>query len=138
MTPEPSTLEPFTADELDEMTARLGLGFTIETWNGPFPFGDKERHSVVFMTDDELRRLIAQARAARPSPWQDKHPTCGDCKFWEWEQFRQVGKMLEISETRDMGHCRCPGAITENERTPTEFYCPLVAPAPPAQDGGQS
>ena len=73
--------------------------------------------------------------AARPSPWQDKHPTCGDCKFWEWERVRNVGKMVEIAETRDMGHCRCPGSITENERTPTEFYCPLVEPSPPAQDG---
>lgn len=120
-TPEPSPLEPLTEDEFRLVESLMLAGLRVR------------QHLAL--------RLIAQARAARPSPWQP---------IEEADDVKQTREIVQLydGEYVTVGNWAGDGkgggywAVTEAGDfagpgwEPTHFAKLLAAPSPPAQDGG--
>lgn len=141
-TPEPSTL--LTDEELDALLKLPGCGLG-------------HAHGIncgVPVNAQLLDRLIAQARAARPSPWQPIETAPKDgarvligwwnddgvwdqrCAYWDavftsdWNE--ETNETVHIGEWTD-------GAVQSFNYEETHCYKPThwqPLPSPPAQDGG--
>ena len=107
-TPEPSPLEPLTDAELDALAKRR---WSREKWHRLW-------QGFVKVSPDELKRLIAQARAARPSPWQDISTAPND------------GNLVLLG----IAGVRTYLGVVQPIMQATHWQ-PL--PSPPAQDGGR-
>lgn len=129
MTPTPSippdrTPPTLSREEIRDIQQRpmlpdQGFGFGLATMT------PQERESLCSLALSAL-----EAREAATKTLREQHPTCGACRHWEFERLRYTGTLVAIASEPDMGFCRCAGAVTENVRTPVEFYCPLQEPQP--------
>lgn len=102
---------PLNAQELDELAA------DAENWG--------------YLTENQVKPLIAQARAARPSPWQ---PASTAPKFGEFLALMENGDVDFVNWFDGEWFVR-EGPLRGNSRS-TRFTYWFRWPSPPAQDGG--